>query len=107
MNLQDIMRQAQEMQGKMADIKEKMESLEIEGSAGAGMVKIVLRGKGELASLTIDPSLVSDGDVEIIEDLVKAAHDDARRRLDQAHEEAMKDATAGMGGMMPGFKLPF
>lgn len=65
-----------------------------------------LKGKGELVSLSIDKSLLSD-DPEIIEDLVKAAHADARRRLDQAMEDAMRAATGGMGGLLPGFKLPF
>lgn len=106
MNLQDIMRQAQEMQGKLAEAKDKLEGLEVEGTSGGGLVKVTLRGKGDMAGLVIDPSLVNEGEGEIIEDLVKAAHDDARRKLEQAHEEAMKDATSGMG-MLPGFKMPF
>ena len=106
MNMQEIMRQAQEMQGKMAKVQEDLESLEVEGTAGGGMVAVTLRGKGDMASLRIDPDLVKDGDAEIIEDLVKAAHDDARRRLEKAQQDAMKSATAGLG-MLPGFKLPF
>lgn len=106
MNIQDIMRQAQEMQGKLAEAKEKLDELEVEGSSGGGMVKLRLKGKGEMASLSIDPTLIQPGDQEIIEDLVKAAHDDARRKLEKAHEEAMKEATSGMG-MLPGFKMPF
>ena len=78
-----------------------------DGASGAGMVKVTLKGKGELASLTIDPSIITPGDKEIIEDLVKAAHSDARRRLDDAMAEEMKQATGGLGGMLPGFKLPF
>jgi hypothetical protein len=74
--------------------------------AGAGLVRVKLRGKGEMVSVTIDKSLMGD-EPEIIEDLIKAAHSDARRRLDQAMEEAMKSATAGFGGLLPGFKLPF
>ena len=65
-----------------------------------------LRGKGELVHVKIDPSLLED-DAEVIEDLVKAAHGDARKRLDEQVEKAMKEATAGMGGMLPGFKMPF
>ena len=106
MNLQDIMQQAQQMQGKLEEAKEKLDSLEVEGVAGGGMVKVTLRGKGDMAGLVIDPSLVTDGEKEIIEDLVVAAHADARRKLDAAHEDAMKDATSGMG-MLPGFKMPF
>ncbi len=107
MNMQDIMRQAQEMQGKLAEAKDKLEGLEVEGASGGGLVKVVLKGKGDMASLTIDPSIIKDGEGEIIEDLVRAAHDDARRKLEVAHEDAMKDATSGMGGMLPGFKMPF
>jgi nucleoid-associated protein EbfC len=84
-----------------------MEQLTAEGSSGAGMVKLTLKGKGELAALTIDPSILNPGDKEIVEDLIKAAHADARRRLDEAMAEEMKQATGGLGGMLPGFKLPF
>lgn len=106
-DLSDIMRQAQQMQQRLAEAQEKMELLTAEGSSGAGMVKVTLKGKGELASLTIDPSILNPNDKEIIEDLVKAAHADARRRLDESMAEMMKQATGGLGGMLPGFKLPF
>ena len=101
-----IMQQAQEMQAKMQEAQSKVEAIEAEGIAGAGLVSVKLRGKGELVGLTIDPSLLSD-EAEIIEDLVKAAHADARRRLDEAMEKAMQEATSGLTGMMPGFKMPF
>lgn len=106
-DLSDIMRQAQQMQQRLAEAQEKMEQLTAEGASGAGMVKVTLKGKGELASLAIDPSILNPGDKEIIEDLVKAAHADARRRLDESMAEMMKQATGGLGGMLPGFKLPF
>jgi hypothetical protein len=106
-DLSDIMRQAQQMQQRLAEAQEQMEQLTAEGSSGAGMVKVTLKGKGELASLTIDPSILNPADKEIIEDLVKAAHADARRRLDESMAEMMKQATGGLGGMLPGFKLPF
>lgn len=106
-DLNKIMQQAQEMQAKMMEAQQKVEETEAEGVAGAGLVKVTLRGKGEMAGLEIDPSLLTD-EVEIIEDLVKAAHSDARRRLDDAMEAAMAEVTKGLGaGMMPGFKLPF
>lgn len=106
-DLSSIMRQAQEMQQKMQEAQEKVEGIEAEGVAGAGMVKVVLRGKGEMVGLTIDPSLMSD-EAEIIEDLIKAAHGDARKRLESEMEAAMKEATKDLGGgMLPGFKLPF
>ena len=106
-DLSEIMRQAQQMQQRLQEAQEQMEQITAEGSSGAGMVRVTLKGKGELASLTIDPSIINPGDKEIIEDLVKAAHADARRRLDEAMAEAMKQATGGLGGMLPGFKLPF
>lgn len=105
-DLAQIMQQAQAMQAKMAEVQQKIEATEADGVAGAGLVRVKLRGKGELISVSIDRSLMGD-DPEIIEDLIKAAHSDARRRLDQAMEDAMKTATAGFGGMLPGFKLPF
>ena len=105
-DLGKIMQQAQQMQAKMQEAQEKIEGIEAEGVAGAGLVKVRLKGKGEMVGLAIDPSLMGD-EAEIIEDLVKAAHRDARKRLDEEMEKAMKDATAGMGGMLPGFKLPF
>ena len=105
-DLAQIMQQAQAMQAKMAEVQQKIEATEADGVAGAGLVRVKLRGKGEMVSVTIDKSLMGDGP-EIIEDLIKAAHADARRRLDQAMEDAMRAATGGMGGMLPGFKLPF
>jgi DNA-binding YbaB/EbfC family protein len=106
-DLSEIMRQAQQMQQRLQEAQEKMEQITAEGTAGAGMVRVTLRGKGELVSLSIDPTIINPGDREIIEDLVKAAHADARRKLDEAMTDAMKEATGGLGGMLPGFKLPF
>ncbi|MEM9939532.1 MAG: YbaB/EbfC family nucleoid-associated protein [Pseudomonadota bacterium] len=105
-DLTKIMQQAQEMQAKMQEAQDKIEQTEAEGIAGAGLVSVTLKGKGELISVKIDPSLLQD-EAEIIEDLVKAAHREARKNLDQAMESAMKDATSGLGGLMPGFKMPF
>ncbi len=106
-DLSDIMRQAQQMQQRLQEAQAEMDEITAEGSSGAGMVKLTLKGKGELHALTIDPSLLTPGDKEMVEDLVKAAHSDARRKLDDAMAEAMKQATGGLGGMLPGFKLPF
>lgn len=105
-DLTKIMQQAQEMQAKMQEAQSRIEDTEAEGIAGAGLVSVTLKGKGELVSVKIDPSLMQD-EAEIIEDLVKAAHREARRNLDQAMEKAMKEATAGLSGLMPGFKMPF
>lgn len=105
-DLAQIMQQAQAMQAKMAEVQARIEATEADGVAGAGLVRIKLKGKGEMVSVSIDRSLMGD-DPEIVEDLVKAAHSDARRRLDQAMEDAMRSAAAGFGGLLPGFKLPF
>jgi len=105
-DLKDIMQQAQAMQEKMAEAQARIEQTEATGVAGAGLVEVTLKGKGELVGVKIDPSLMSE-EAEILEDLLKAAHNEARKNLDQSMEAAMKDATAGMGGMMPGFKMPF
>ncbi len=105
-DLAQIMQQAQAMQAKMQEVQAEIEATEADGLSGAGLVRVRLRGKGELVSVQIDRSLMAD-EPEILEDLIKAAHSEARRRLDQAMEEAMKKATAGFGGLMPGFKLPF
>ncbi len=105
-DLSQIMQQAQAMQAKMQEVQARIEATEADGVAGAGMVRVRLKGKGELVAISIDKSLMGD-DPELIEDLIKAAHSDARRRLDEAMEDAMRSATAGFGGLMPGFKLPF
>lgn len=105
-DLAQIMQQAQAMQAKMAEVQVRIEATEADGVAGAGLVRVKLKGKGELVSVSIDQSLMGDAP-EIVEDLIKAAHNDARKRLDQAMEDAMRSATAGFGGLMPGFKLPF
>lgn len=106
-NFKDMLAQAGAMQAKMNEAQEKMALIEAEGVAGAGMVKIVLQGKGELVSVSIDPSLMGD-DAEIVEDLIKAAHNEARKNLDGAVEQAMKDATAGFADILPpGMKMPF
>jgi nucleoid-associated protein EbfC len=106
-DLSEIMRQAQQMQQRLQEAQAQMELITAEGSAGGGMVTLTLRGKGELHALAVDPSLMNPGDKEMVEDLVKAAHADARRKLDDAMADAMKQATGGLGGMLPGFKLPF
>ena len=101
-DLSKIMQQAQQMQEKMQAAQAEVEATEAEGIAGAGLVRVVLKGKGELISVKIDPSLMGD-DAEIIEDLIKAAHREAKTNLDLA----MKNAMGGLSGMMPGFKMPF
>lgn len=105
-DVSQIMRQAQAMQAKIAEAQARLESMEVEGTSGGGLVRVRLSGKTALLSVSIDPSLLKPEEREIVEDLVKAAHDDARRKLEDAQNEEFKTATAGMG-MLPGFKMPF
>ncbi|MDX2233834.1 MAG: YbaB/EbfC family nucleoid-associated protein [Hyphomonadaceae bacterium] len=105
-DISQIMRQAQAMQAKIAEAQAKLEAMEVEGSAGGGLVKVRMTGKTALLAVHIDASLLKAEEKEIVEDLVKAAHDDARRKLEEAQNEEFKTATAGMG-MLPGFKMPF
>ena len=104
-DISQIMRQAQQMQAKINEAQKKLEAMEVEGSAGGGMVKVKLSGKNAMIGLSLDPSLMSD-DREILEDLIKAAHDDARRKLEDAQNDEMKGLSGGLG-MLPGFKMPF
>ena len=101
-----IMKQAKEMQSKMAEMQEGLAEVEAEGSSGAGMVTLTLSGKGDLRSLTIDPSMVKDGEVEMIEDLIIAAHADAKGKVENIMAEKTKELTAGLP-IPPGMKLPF
>lgn len=105
-DISQIMRQAQAMQAKIAEAQAKLEAMEVEGTAGGGLVRLRMTGKTALVSISIDASLLKADEKEIVEDLVKAAHDDARRKLEEAQNEEFKSATSGMG-MLPGFKMPF
>jgi hypothetical protein len=103
-DISQIMRQAQQMQAKLADAQKKLEAMEVEGSAGGGAVKIRMSGKNVMLGVSIDASAA--GDAEILEDLVKAAHDDARKKLEEAQNDEMKGLGSGLG-LLPGFKMPF
>lgn len=104
-DISQIMRQAQAMQAKINEAQKKLEAMEVEGTAGGGMVKLRLSGKNAMIGLTIDPSLMGE-DREMLEDLIKAAHDDARRKLEDVQGEEMKGLSGGLG-ILPGFKMPF
>jgi len=105
-DISQIMRQAQAMQAKINEAQKKLEAMEVEGTSGGGMVRLRISGKNALLGLTIDPSLMVADEREILEDLIKAAHDDARRKLEDAQGEEMKGLSGGMG-LLPGFKMPF
>ncbi len=105
-DLSQIMRQAQAMQAKINEAQKKLEAMEVEGTAGGGMVKLRVSGKSALLGISIDPSLMVADEREILEDLIKAAHDDARRKLEDAQNDEMKGLSGGLG-ILPGFKMPF
>ncbi len=105
-NLGKMMKQAQEMQAKMAAMQAELESVEIVGAAGGGLVTATLTGKGELRRLKIDPALVDPSEVEVLEDLVIAAVNDARHKVEAYAAEEMKKLTGGLQ-LPPGLDLPF
>lgn len=106
MNLGAMMKQAQQMQAKMEEAQRKLDDIAVEGAAGGGMVKVVSSAKGDVKSVTIDPSIVDPADVEMIEDLVLAALNDAKSKAEAAMAEEVKSVTGGLQ-LPPGMKLPF
>jgi DNA-binding YbaB/EbfC family protein len=105
-NLAGLMKQATEMQEKMREMQERLEALEIAGESGAGLVKVTLSGKGELKRVVIDPKLAEPADIEMLQDLIVAAHAEARRHLDATTAAEMQKVSGGLN-LPPGFKLPF
>lgn len=104
-NMGQLMKQAQQMQQKMAEMQQKLDELEISGTSGAGMVQVVISGKNEVRSIKIDPSLADPQEIEVLEDLIVAAFNDAKSKLDKTMSEEMSKATGGLS--IPGLKLPF
>ena len=96
-NLGQMMKQAQAMQAKMAEMQEKLGQLEVSGQSGAGMVTATLNGKSELRGLKIDPTLVDPNEVEVLEDLIVAAVNDAKAKVEVRVAEEMKQVTGGVG----------
>lgn len=105
-NLGQMMKQAQQIQQRMADMQAEMESLEVVGKSGGGMCQVTLNGKGEAKKVLIDPSLVNPDDAEVLEDLIVAAINDARGKADEAMREKMREITGGID-LPPGMQLPF
>jgi DNA-binding YbaB/EbfC family protein len=103
--LAGLMKQAQAMQDNMKKMQEQLASVEVEGQAGAGMVKVIMTCKNDVKRVTIDPSLLGD-DTDMLEDLVAAAFNDAVRKAEATSQEKMAGLTAGLP-LPPGFKLPF
>ncbi len=106
MDFMGLMKQAQQMQAKMAEAQLELEQTIVDGEAGGGLVKIVLTAKGSMRSVSIDPSLLNPDEKEILEDLILTAHMQARAKADEAMAEKMKALTGGLP-LPPGLKLPF
>jgi len=105
-DLMGMMGKVKEMQAKMEQVQAEIAAMSIEGKAGGGLVTVVLDGKGQMKSLKVDPSLFKEDDVEILEDLIVAAHKDAKDRGEAQAQEKMATLTAGLP-LPPGMKFPF
>lgn len=105
-DIMGLMKQAKEMQSKMENMQAELAAMEVEGFSGGGLVKVTMNGNAEMASLAIDPSLLKEDEMDIIEDLVMAAHNDAKAKLDATKAEKTQELTAGLP-IPPGMKLPF
>lgn len=101
-----LMKQAEGLKRKMEEAQAELERTLVEGQSGGGMVKITLNGKGDLTKMHLDPLLLNKDEAEILEDLIMAAHNDARKKLDDAKAKSMGAMTEGIS-LPPGFKLPF
>jgi DNA-binding YbaB/EbfC family protein len=105
-NLTELMKQAGDMQTKMADMQSALEDMEVEGLSGAGLVKVVLNGKGVLLAVHVDESLVKPGEKEVMEDLIVAAHNDAKAKAEAMVAEKTQEMMGGIS-LPPGMKMPF
>jgi DNA-binding YbaB/EbfC family protein len=105
-DIMGLMKKAQAVQARMKDAQEELERLEVEGQSGGGMVKIRLSAKGQMKAIVLDPALMNPADKEMAEDLILAAHADARAKADRLTEEKMQAVAADLP-LPPGMKLPF
>jgi DNA-binding YbaB/EbfC family protein len=105
-NLGQMMKQAQQMQAKMAELQESLADKEVEGVAAAGMVKVTMNCKGQLRRIKIDPSLLEPDEAEVLEDLILAATNAAKAKADTTAAEEMQKLTGGLQ-LPPGMQLPF
>jgi len=105
-NIGQLMKQAQEMQAKMAEMQAQLEAVEMTGAAGGGMVQLTLNGKGDLKKIKIDKNLLDPQEVEVLEDLIVAAFNDSRAKVSAHAEKEMQKLTGGL--QLPGgMRLPF
>ena len=105
-NLGQIMKQVQDMQNRMSDVQAQFAEMEMTGASGGGMVQATMNGKGQLKRLKIDPSLLAPGEGEVLEDLIVAAVNDVKTKVDDHSQAEMSKLTGGLP-LPPGLKLPF
>ncbi len=105
-NIGNMMKQAQQLQKKMAEAQDKLNEIEVEGSSGGGLVKVTATAKGNFKRISIDDSLIKNDEKEMLEDLIIAAINDAKQKGENAAQEEMKSLTGGLP-LPPGMKLPF
>lgn len=105
MNIQGLMKQAQMMQKRMEETQDKIAQQEVEGMSGAGLVKVTMSGKFETKKISIDKSLMVADEVDILEDLIVAAMNDAYAKAEKMKEDSIKEITGGLN--LGGMKLPF
>ena len=103
-NFTNMMKQAQELQSRMAELQAEIEEARVEGRSGGGLVAVTLTGKGDMIAVKIDPSLVKPGEEEILEDLIVAAHSDAKAKVETTLQEKVQKLTGGLP-LPPGMKL--
>ncbi len=105
-NLSQMMKQAQEMQAKMQEMQDSLDEAEVTGASGGGLISVTVNGKGVLRKLSIDPQAVDPNEVEMLEDLIAAAFNDAKAKAEALAAEKMAELTGGLQ-LPPGMKLPF
>ena len=105
-NLGQMMKQAQQMQSRMAELQAQLETVEMTGASGGGLVQVTLSGKGEMKKIKIDKSLIDPNETEVLEDLILAAFNDAKSRVEAHVAGEMSKLTGGLQ-LPPGMKLPF
>ena len=103
-DLMKMMKQAQEIQGRVQQMQEELASLQIEGQSGGGLVRVTLNGKMEARAVKLDPSLLKPDDAEMLEDLILAAFQDAKVKVEQASQQKMQELTGGLP-LPPGLRL--
>ena len=105
-NFNDMIKQAQKLQQKVTDMQTQLEGVTMDGQAGGGLVKITISGKNDLKKIQIDPSLLKEDEKEVLEDLIVAAHNDAKNKLEAHVQDEMSKVTGGFN-LPAGFKMPF